>query len=55
MFLSDVQNIDLDFLPLFPCHQEQQPIVPAVIGCCNGTGGLACSGVRRVVSLWSAL
>lgn len=25
-------NVDLDFLPLFPCHQEQMPILATVIG-----------------------
>lgn len=31
-YLVTCGNVDLDFLPLFPCHQEQLPILATVIG-----------------------
>lgn len=31
-YLVTCRNFDLDFLPLFPCHQEQLPILDTVIG-----------------------
>lgn len=31
-YLVTCGNFDLDFLPLFPCHQEQLPILATVIG-----------------------
>lgn len=31
-YLVTCRNFDLDFLPLFPCHQEQLPILATVIG-----------------------
>lgn len=39
--LSHVRKFfDLDFLPLFPCHQEQLPILDTVIGYSGGSASL---------------
>lgn len=49
-YLVTCRNVDLDFLPLFPCHQEQLPILGAVIGCSRGRRGLCCTALCRWVS-----
>lgn len=49
-YLVTCRNVDLDFLPLFPCHQEQLPILGAVIGYSRGSRGLCCTALCRWVS-----
>lgn len=40
-YLVTCGKFDLDFLPLFPCHQEQLPILATVIGYSRVAGAYA--------------